>query len=129
MTTFADAVFISCPSLLLADYHKASRPSSLSFSTDFHLFSAKFGQEMLGIKLSASDRKAILRVVGGPQLAAQTLILGLRKATRESIPGSWVQRCRVHSMRNILCKLPEKARPGLKKLIQASFGLDQLQVI
>ena len=28
-----------------------------------------------------------------------------------------MQRCQVHRMRNILCKLPEKARPGLKKLI------------
>ncbi len=28
---------------------------------------------------------------------------------------------RVHRLRNILCKLPEKARPGLKKLIQKAF--------
>lgn len=46
---------------------------------------------------------------------------GLRKAVRESFPDSWVQRCQVHRMRNILCKLPEKARPGLKKLIQKAF--------
>ena len=39
-------------------------------------------------------------------------------------------------MRNILCKLPEKARPGLKKLIQKAFpaqtfkaGLEQAQAI
>ena len=37
-------------------------------------------------------------------------------------------------MRNILCKLPEKARPGLKKLLQKAFtaatyerGLEQAQ--
>jgi len=46
---------------------------------------------------------------------------GLRKAVRDCFPGSWVQRCQVHRMRNILCKLPEKARPGLKKLIQKAF--------
>jgi putative transposase len=40
---------------------------------------------------------------------------------RECFPDSWVQRCQVHRMRNILCKLPEKARPGLKKLIQKAF--------
>ena len=42
---------------------------------------------------------------------------GLRRAVRECFPGAWVQRCQVHRMRNILCKLPEKARPGLKKLM------------
>ena len=46
---------------------------------------------------------------------------GLRKAVRECFPESWVQRCQVHRMRNILCKLPEKARPGLKKLVQKAF--------
>jgi transposase-like protein len=61
---------------------------------------------------------------------------GLRKAVRESFPDAWVQRCQVHRMRNILCKLPEKARPGLKKLIQKAFtaasykkGLEQAQGI
>ena len=44
---------------------------------------------------------------------------GLRKAGREGFPDSWVQGCQAHRMRNILCKLPEKARPGLKKLIRA----------
>lgn len=61
---------------------------------------------------------------------------GLRKAVRESVPDSWVQRCQVHRMRNILCKLPEKARPGIKKLLQKAFtaqshksGLEQAQAV
>ena len=61
---------------------------------------------------------------------------GLRKAVRDCFPGSWVQRCQVHRMRNILCKLPEKARPGLKKLIQKAFtapshkvGLQRAQAV
>jgi len=61
---------------------------------------------------------------------------GLRKAVRECFPDSWVQRCQVHRMRNILCKLPEKARPGLKKLIHKAFtaqshkaGLEQAQAV
>ena len=61
---------------------------------------------------------------------------GLRKAVRECFPDAWVQRCQVHRMRNILCKLPEKARPGLKKLIQKAFtaqsykaGLEQAQAV
>jgi len=61
---------------------------------------------------------------------------GLRKAVRESFPHSWVQRCQVHRMRNILCKLPEKARPGIQKLLQKAFtaashkaGLEQAQAL
>ena len=61
---------------------------------------------------------------------------GLRKAVRECLPDSWVQRCQVHRMRNILCKLPEKARVGLKKLIQKAFtarsykaGVEQAQAV
>jgi transposase-like protein len=59
---------------------------------------------------------------------------GLRKAVRECFPDAWVQSCQRHRMRNILCKLPEKARPGLKKLMQEAFtaascgkGLEQAQ--
>jgi putative transposase len=61
---------------------------------------------------------------------------GLRKAVRECLPDSWVQRCQVHRMRNILCKLPEKARSGLKKLIHKAFtaqshkvGLEQAKAV
>jgi putative transposase len=61
---------------------------------------------------------------------------GLRRAVRECFPGSWVQRCQVHRMRNILCKLPEKARPGIKKLLHKAFtaqshklGVEQAQGI
>jgi len=61
---------------------------------------------------------------------------GLRKAVRDCFPGSWVQRCQVHRMRNILCKLPERARPGIKKLLHKAFtaqshklGVEQAQGI
>jgi putative transposase len=61
---------------------------------------------------------------------------GLRRAVRECFPGSWVQRCQVHRMRNILCKLPEKARPGIKKLLHKAFtaqshktGLERAQAV
>jgi putative transposase len=61
---------------------------------------------------------------------------GLRKAVRECFPDSWVQRGQVHRMPNILCKLPAKARPGLKKLIQKAFtaqshesGLEQAEAV
>lgn len=61
---------------------------------------------------------------------------GLRAAVRECWPESLVQRCQVHKMRNILCKLPERARLGIKKLVQKAFtaktlaeGLDQARGI
>jgi len=61
---------------------------------------------------------------------------GSRRAVRECFPGSWVQRCQAHRMRNILCKLPEKARPGITKLLHKAFaaqshklGVEQAQGI
>lgn len=76
------------------------------------------------------------RGLAEPLLAVIDGNTGLRRAVRESFPGAWVQRCQVHRMRNILCKLPEKARPGLKKLLQKAFtaqsfkaGLEQAQGI
>jgi len=61
---------------------------------------------------------------------------GLRKAVRECFPNAWVQRCQVHRMLNILCKLPEKARSGIKKLLQKALtaqshktGLERAQAI
>jgi transposase-like protein len=71
-----------------------------------------------------------------PLLAVMDGNSGLRRAVRECFPGVWVQRCQVHRMRNILCKLPEKARAGLKKLLQKAFtaqsfeaGLEQAKGI
>jgi putative transposase len=76
------------------------------------------------------------RGLAEPLLAVIDGNSGLRRAVRESFPDAWVQRCQVHRMRNILCKLPEKARPGLKKLLQKAFtaqsfraGLEQAQGI
>lgn len=46
---------------------------------------------------------------------------GCRKAVRRKFASSLVQRCQVHKMRNILCKLPALARPTLKKLICRAF--------
>lgn len=46
---------------------------------------------------------------------------GLKKAIREVFPNSLKQRCQVHKMRNILCKLPKKAITELKPLILQVF--------
>jgi transposase-like protein len=76
------------------------------------------------------------RALAEPLLVVMDGNSGLRRAVRESFPAAWVQRCQVHRMRNILCKLPEKGRPGLKKLLQKAFtaksytvGLEQAQGI
>ena len=61
---------------------------------------------------------------------------GLRKAGGRKFPHSLVQRCQVHKMRNIIIKLPEMARPTLKKLIRKAFtaksyaeGVEQARAI
>ncbi len=46
---------------------------------------------------------------------------GLKKALREVFPMTIKQRCRVHKMRNILCKLPKGMVREMKKLIQQVF--------
>lgn len=46
---------------------------------------------------------------------------GLRKALREVFPWSLKQRCQVHKMRNILCKLPKAAVREIKRLVQQVF--------
>lgn len=46
---------------------------------------------------------------------------GLRKAIREVFPRSLKQRCQVHKMRNILCKLPKGAVREIKGLVQQVF--------
>jgi putative transposase len=47
--------------------------------------------------------------------------VGVRKAVKRKLPGSLIQRCQVHRMRNIMNKLPHVARPMLKKLIRKAF--------
>ena len=46
---------------------------------------------------------------------------GLKKAIREVFPNSLKQRCQVHKMRNILCKLPKKAIGEIKLLVSQVF--------
>ena len=104
------------------------------------------GQKVLlhlavGDKESAACWKSFYQDMKNRGLAEPFLVAidgnsGLRKAVRECFPGAWVQRCQVHKMRNIVCKLPQKARAGIKKLIQKAFtaksykeGLEQARGI
>lgn len=65
------------------------------------------------------DLKA--RGLTDPLLAIVDGNAGVRKALRHKYPRTLVQRCQVHRMRNVLTKLPEVARPLLKKLILKAF--------
>ncbi len=56
-----------------------------------------------------------------PLLAIVDGNAGVRKALRHKFPRTLVQRCQVHRMRNVLTKLPEVARPLIKKLILKAF--------
>jgi putative transposase len=76
------------------------------------------------------------RGLGDPLLVVMDGNTGCRKAVRAKFPHALVQRCQVHKMRNILCKLPAVARAILKKQIQKAFtaktyqdGLEQAQAI
>lgn len=61
------------------------------------------------------------RGLADPLLVVMDGNAGCRKAVRRKFAGSLVQRCQVHKMRNIMCKLPSVARPTLKKLIRRAF--------
>jgi transposase-like protein len=85
-----------------------------------------------GDKESAACWKSFFQDMKGRGLAEPFLAVidgnsGLRKAVRECFPGAWVQRGQVHKMRNILCKLPQKTRAGIKKLIQKAFTAKSYQ--
>lgn len=65
------------------------------------------------------DMKA--RGLNDPLLAVVDGNAGCRKALRHKFSCTLVQRCQVHRMRNVLTKLPEVARPLIKKLILRAF--------
>lgn len=46
---------------------------------------------------------------------------GLRKAVRRMWPRAFRQRCQVHTMRNILAKLPRLMQASMKRLVQQVF--------
>ena len=65
------------------------------------------------------DMKA--RGLNDPLLAVVDGNAGARKALRHKFPRTLVQRCQVHRMKNVLTKLPEVARPLIKKMILKAF--------
>jgi transposase-like protein len=80
----------------------------------------------VGDKESAACWEAFLEDMNGRGLPSPLLVVidgnaGVRKAIRRKLAGALVQRCQVHKMRNVLCKLPQLARPTVKRLIQKAF--------
>ncbi len=80
----------------------------------------------IGDKESAACWEAFIedmkqRGLSDPLLAIVDGNAGVRKAIGRKYRTTLVQRCQVHKMRNIINKLPEVARPALKKLIQRAF--------
>src|SRR5574337_2062943 len=81
----------------------------------------------LGDKESTTCWEAFLedlkaRGLNEPVLAVVDGNAGVRKALRHKFPQTLVQRCQVHRRRNVLAKLPEVARPLIKKLILKEIG-------
>ncbi|MFH1219259.1 MAG: IS256 family transposase [Candidatus Eisenbacteria bacterium] len=80
----------------------------------------------LGDKESEACWEAFLedmrqRGLSEPVLTVLDGNVGVRKAVRRKYPGSLLQRCQVHKMRNIITKLPHVARPAIRKLIRKAF--------
>lgn len=80
----------------------------------------------LGCKESYDSWISFLHDMVTRGLSAPLLIIsdgqpGLRKAIKEVFPWSLKQRCQVHKMRNILCKLPKGAVREIKGLVQQVF--------
>jgi transposase-like protein len=80
----------------------------------------------IGDKESAACWEAFLedmrqRGVDEPLLAVIDGNAGVRKAVGRKLPGTMVQRCQVHKLRNIVNKLPHVARPTIRKLIRKAF--------
>ena len=62
-----------------------------------------------------------LRGLNEPLLVILDGNLGLKKMIRECFAYSFVQRCQVHKMRNILSKLPKDIHTKMKRLIHSAF--------
>jgi transposase-like protein len=80
----------------------------------------------VGDKESRACWEAFLDDMAGRGLNSPLLTVidgnsGVRKAVKSKLPGSLIQRCQVHKMRNIINKLPHAARTTLKKLIYKAF--------
>lgn len=80
----------------------------------------------IGDKESAACWEAFLedmrqRGLGEPLLAVIDGNAGVRKAVGRKLPGTLVQRCQVHKLRNIVNKLPHVARPAIRRLIRKAF--------
>jgi transposase-like protein len=81
----------------------------------------------IGDKESAACWEAFLedmrqRGLGEPLLAVIDGNAGVRKAVGRKLPGTLVQRCQVHKLRNIVNKLPHVARPAIRRLIRKAFA-------
>lgn len=81
---------------------------------------------MLGEKESEEAWLDCLRDLIERGLKAPLLILsdgapGLKKAVRKVFPKALQQRCQVHKMRNLLCKLPRDIRDVMKKKVARVF--------
>ena len=77
-------------------------------------------REVLGLDIGLSEDVALWRAflqdlvargVRGVQLVVSDAHQGLKQAIREVFVGASWQRCRVHSVRNVLARVPKSARP------------------
>jgi len=88
--------------------------------------SAHHKSVMLGEKESEDAwllclRDLVERGIKAPLLVISDGAPGLKKAVRKVFPQALTQRCQVHKMHNILCKLPRQIQSVMKQKIQRVF--------
>jgi putative transposase len=88
-------------------------------------------REVLGLEVVTGEdgpgwlafvRGLVARGLSGVQLAISDAHPGLRAALAATLPGAAWQRCRTHFMRNLLTKVPKRARSLVAALVRTIFG-------
>jgi transposase-like protein len=88
-------------------------------------------REVLGFDIGTSEdgsfwltfiRSLVSRGLSGVQLAISDAHEGLRNAIGSALTGATWQRCRVHTMRNILSQVPRASQPMVSSIVRTIFA-------
>ncbi|EPZ52742.1 IS256 family transposase, partial [Alicyclobacillus acidoterrestris] len=88
-------------------------------------------REVLGFDIGTSEdgsfwltfiRSLVARGLRGVQLVISDAHEGLRSAIGSALTGATWQRCRVHTMRNILSQVPRASQPMVSSIVRTIFA-------
>src|SRR4030095_16823701 len=87
-------------------------------------------REVLGVDVSSQEdgagwlaflRSLTARGLSGVRLVVSDAHRGLVDAIGATLPGTAWQRCRTHSLRNLLTKVPRSAQPWVATMVRTAF--------